>query len=80
MEYARILKLDVNRFRACLDSGKFRQQVQTDYEEGMRAGVAGTPTFFINGVVMSGAQPLDEFKTVIDRELGAATAQNVKSK
>ena len=53
----------------CLTSGKFRSQVQSDYQVGLKAGVTGTPGFFINGRFLSGAQPLDAFVRVIDDEL-----------
>jgi protein-disulfide isomerase len=40
-------------------------------EAGEAAGVSGTPAFFINGRVLSGAQPFEAFKRVIDEELAA---------
>ena len=43
--------------------------MQQDVEEGTRAGVTGTPAFFINGRVISGAQPLESFTRVIGDEL-----------
>jgi predicted DsbA family dithiol-disulfide isomerase len=43
--------------------------VQQDVEEGTRAGVTGTPAFFINGRLLSGAQPLERFARVIEEEL-----------
>src|SRR6185295_8431898 len=61
--------LDATKFAECLDSGRMAAQVKTDTEAGRKAGVNGTPAFFINGNVLSGAQPLDAFKQVIDAEL-----------
>jgi protein-disulfide isomerase len=59
-------------FKECLATGKHRAAVQKDVEEGKRLEVAGTPTFFINGRVLTGAQPLEAFVRVIDDELRAA--------
>ena len=55
-----------------LSSGKYQTAVQKDVDEGMRAGVTGTPAFFINGRAVSGAQPLASFVQVIDEELTRA--------
>ncbi len=54
---------------SCLDSGKFRGEVQKDTQEGSAAGVQGTPAFFVNGRLISGAQPFPNFKQAIDAEL-----------
>jgi protein-disulfide isomerase len=67
--YAKSLSLDSAKFDACLDSGKHASTVQTDMEAGQKAGVSGTPAFFINGIMLSGAQPVEEFKRIIDEEL-----------
>jgi protein-disulfide isomerase len=45
--------------------------VQSDFDEGSNAGVTGTPAFFINGRLISGAQPLERFIQVIDEELAS---------
>jgi protein-disulfide isomerase len=70
-EYAAQLGLDAAKFSACVEGGKFAGQVKEDSEAGRKVGVSGTPAFFINGVMLSGAQPFDEFKKVIDAELAA---------
>lgn len=70
--YAKEVGLDAAAFEKCLGSGKYQAAVQKDIEEGTRAGVTGTPTFFINGRVISGAQPLESFVRVIDDELARA--------
>ena len=67
--YAEELKLDMGKFRAALDSNKFDAYITADSNEGMRVGANGTPTFFINGRQVVGAQPIDAFKSVIDDEL-----------
>lgn len=63
------LGLDSGRFNACFDSHRFKEVVETDIKEGNEAGVNGTPAFFINGRLVSGAQPFDAFKRIIDDEL-----------
>ncbi len=66
---AAALGLDAGRFNACFDSHKYKARVEADMQAGNEAGVNGTPAFFINGRMLSGAQPFDEFKRVIDEEL-----------
>jgi protein-disulfide isomerase len=68
-KYAAELGLDLNRFKAALDSNKFEAQITGDATEATWAGVNGTPTFFINGRELVGAQPIDAFKAIIDEEL-----------
>ncbi|HYM11701.1 MAG TPA: thioredoxin domain-containing protein [Bryobacterales bacterium] len=69
---AKKLSLDEKSFQSCLDTGKFKAQVDADEQDGEKAGVNGTPGFFINGTFLSGAQPVSEFEKVIDTELAAA--------
>jgi protein-disulfide isomerase len=69
LEYARNLKLDDKRFDSCLTAGKYRADIEKDSREGMQAGITGTPAFFINGVVLSGAEPKETFARIIDEEL-----------
>lgn len=71
-KYAQQAGLDVGRFRAALDSGKFDAQLSADMAEASRVGVTGTPTFFINGRQLVGAQPVEQFRRLIDEELGKA--------
>ena len=66
---AAALGMDAAKFNACFDSHKYKDRVDTDMSAGNQAGVDGTPAFFINGRMLSGAQPYDEFKRVIDEEL-----------
>ncbi|HLF53928.1 MAG TPA: DsbA family protein [Candidatus Nanoarchaeia archaeon] len=54
---------------ACLDSGRYADAVQEDLSYGSSLGVQGTPGFFINGQMVSGAQPYSVFKQIIDAEL-----------
>lgn len=68
-KYASDLKLDTAKFNGCLDSGKYEAEVKKDMQDGLNANVRGTPAFFINGRLISGSQPFENFKTVIDEEL-----------
>jgi protein-disulfide isomerase len=68
-KYAQEIGLNMARFKAALDASKFKDRIQKDSAEGMKVGANGTPTFFINGNKVEGAQPFDAFKAVIDREL-----------
>ncbi len=70
-KYAAELGLDMGKFKAALDSGKFKDKVDAEDKEGAAFGVTGTPTFFINGTRLVGAQPLESFKAAIDKELKA---------
>jgi len=70
-EHAKTLALDEAKFVECLDSGRHAETIQKDMEAGQKAGVRGTPAFFINGVLLSGAQPIEKFKEVIEQELQA---------
>jgi protein-disulfide isomerase len=63
--HAQNLHLDQAAFRSCLASGKFKHDIEVNREEGMKAGVSGTPAYFINGVFLSGAQPQAEFEKII---------------
>ena len=68
---AQKLQLDQKQFDACLIAEKYRTQIQQDGQEGVRAGVSGTPGFFINGVFISGAQPEATFEKLIQEQLMA---------
>jgi protein-disulfide isomerase len=68
-QHAAELGLNAPQFNSCVDSHKFKAQVDADVKAGEEAGVNGTPAFFINGRMISGAQPYDVFKKVIDEEL-----------
>ena len=63
------LQLNAKQFDACISSEKYKAQIQQDDQEGMRAGVSGTPGFFINGIFMSGAQPESAFEKAIEEQL-----------
>ncbi len=67
--YAVELELDAEEFNGCLDGGKHTASVRTDMQEGEGYGVRATPSFFINGRFLSGAQPYEAFSGIIDEEL-----------
>jgi protein-disulfide isomerase len=69
--YAKEVGLDSAAFDTCVRNGKYQSAVQKDIDEGGAAGVTGTPAFFINGRLLSGAQPLESFARVIDDELAS---------
>ena len=66
---AKTLGMDGAKFETCLTSGQHAAQVKKNVKEGQEVGVRGTPAFFVNGVFLSGAQPLDKFSAEIDRAL-----------
>jgi protein-disulfide isomerase len=68
-QHAAELGLDAARFNGCVDSHKYKAQVDADMQAGEEAGVNGTPAFFINGRMLGGAQPFEAFKQIIDEEL-----------
>jgi len=72
LELARNANLDEKKFESCLSARKYRAQVERDLQDGMRAGVMGTPGIFINGILLSGAQPEAAFERVIESELASA--------
>lgn len=69
VQYATRLGLNTEALLACLDSEKYRDEVESDARYAAGLGASGTPTFFINGLPLVGAQPLAQFQAVIDREL-----------
>lgn len=69
LEYASQLGIDTEAFSECLDSGRYEEEVQADFDFAANLGVRSTPTFFINGIAVVGAQPFEVFQQVIDQEL-----------
>ena len=68
-KWAKDISIDQAKFDQCLDSEKFKNEVLNDKADGDAAGVQGTPTFFINGRIMGGAQQYPEYKKLIDELL-----------
>lgn len=69
LQYANELNLNVAEFSTCLDSGKFDDFISQDMDFAFNLGVQSTPTFFVNGLAVVGAQPLSNFQNLIDKEL-----------
>ncbi|HEV8377025.1 MAG TPA: thioredoxin domain-containing protein [Candidatus Polarisedimenticolia bacterium] len=67
-------KLGINgdKFKACVESGKYTAEVNKDMADATKAGVNSTPSFFINGIAVVGAQGVDTFSQLIDQELAKA--------
>jgi protein-disulfide isomerase len=72
---AGIKPADIGAYKAGLASHKWADKVDKDLSDGRTAGVQGTPSFFVNGVFINGAQPFDNFKKTIDQELEKAKAK-----
>ena len=70
LQYAKELGLDMDAFQACLQDKAQEEEVMKDFRDGLKLGVQGTPTFFINGAPVVGAQPLAVFEAIIAGELG----------
>lgn len=69
LRYAQELGLNTQAFSDCISSHKFKDKIQKDSQFGASMNVTGTPTFFLNGIRVVGAQPLSYFKDLIDKEL-----------
>ena len=69
--YATETEMDVAAFTTCYEAEEFQSAIFTDLAEGQTLGITGTPTFFINGRVVIGAQPFAVFASVIEQELAA---------
>ena len=68
-KFAGELKLNGDEFSACLDGKKYEDAVKQNTTEGVSLGVTGTPTIFINGEKLVGAQPFSALKSLIDAKL-----------
>ena len=68
-KYAADAGLDAAKFNQCLDSSKYEARVQESLGAGSRLGINSTPTMYVNGRMINGAQPSEVFQSVIDEEL-----------
>lgn len=66
------LQLDQEKFNQCLDTGKYTDNINKDFSEGLNKSITGTPTFYINGQILIGAQEYNQFAQIIDAELNKA--------
>ncbi len=64
------LKLNPGAFSTCLASDRYDASIRESVDAGLKAGVTGTPAYFINGRVITGTRPFEQFREVIDAELG----------
>lgn len=71
-QFAAELSLNLDEFNTCLTAGTYADEVQADYDWAVNLGIQSTPTFFINGIPLIGAQPFASFQAVIDQELAGA--------
>jgi protein-disulfide isomerase len=75
-QYAKDLNLDMTAFENCISTEKYKAAIQADSDFALNLGVSSTPTFFINGLAIVGAQPIDVFKQIIDKELAGEIPTN----
>jgi protein-disulfide isomerase len=74
---AKALGLKEDQFTACLTSGKYKERVAKNLSIGASMGVRGTPNFFVNGVNVVGAQPLDKFKDAVENALKSGSTNKL---
>jgi protein-disulfide isomerase len=72
-EIAQKLALDLEQFQTDIKDPAIQQMIQQDYQEGVRNGVKGIPTVYLNGKKMRSRNP-DDFQIAIDKELAKAPA------
>jgi protein-disulfide isomerase len=71
---AKEMNLKEDQFKSCLTSGKYKAKVAKNLSIGGQLGVRGTPNFFVNGVMVTGAQPYDKFKDAVENALKQGNA------
>ena len=70
IRFSDILRTRVEQlFGACLSSGRHDDAIQASVRQGEELGVSGTPAYFVNGRMLSGARPLESFTELVDAEL-----------
>jgi predicted DsbA family dithiol-disulfide isomerase len=72
LKYAKDIGLNVDKLKADMNGNECKEMIAKDQAQLAQVGVRGTPAFFINGRPLSGAQPIDRFKALIDEELKKA--------
>jgi protein-disulfide isomerase len=75
IRYAGRLNLDRDAFTTCVDTRRYRKEVEADVEEGNAIGIRGTPTFLVNGTPLVGAQPIEAFREAVRGALKEAGAK-----
>jgi protein-disulfide isomerase len=79
-DYAKGLKLNMKKFKKSMADPALEEQIKRDQALAAKIGARGTPTSFVNGYMVRGAQPVAAFKKIIDRELAKAKAPKAKKK
>lgn len=69
VKYASEIGLNLDQFNQCVSEHRYKSEVDADYQYASKLGVSSTPTFFVNGLAVVGAQPFEVFQQVIDKEL-----------
>ncbi|MBU3941117.1 MAG: DsbA family protein [Nanoarchaeota archaeon] len=69
IQHAEDLSLNIEQFTFCLESEKYKPVIDRDFNNGVKAGIYGTPTFFVNEHVLVGPKDFNEFKVLIEQEL-----------
>lgn len=67
--FARDVEVDPDVYKECMASDKFQMEIFADASAGQAAGVSGTPSFLVNGILLVGAQPFENFEQIIEAEL-----------
>jgi protein-disulfide isomerase len=75
LQHATELEMDVDTFTTCLDDAVHQEEIEADYVAASQLGVSGTPTFFINGKILVGAQPYNSFVAAIEAELTSLASE-----
>jgi protein-disulfide isomerase len=79
-KYAQEVGLDIKKYKECFASGKHKARIDADLAQAADLGTRGTPSFYINGRFLSGAQPFPSFQALIDEELKKAKESGISKK
>ena len=74
LEQAKALGLNVDKFKTDMESDEAKSSIKADSELGSKNGIQGTPGYFVNGVAVRGAYPIEHFKMIVDRWLNGGAA------
>jgi protein-disulfide isomerase len=79
-QHAHTLSLDATRFEQCLASSRHTGPIKSDFNEGRKLGITGTPSFFMNGRFLSGAVTYELLREIVLQQLSAASPGSDNSK
>ena len=74
--YAADMGLEMESFKQCVSERESQQVVDVDAAAAAGLGLTGTPAFFVNGIPLTGARPLEDFAAIIDEELAGPTSES----